>query len=90
MTGPSPLRDLVAGLFVLVGLIAVAFLAFRVGQAPFSEPGGFQLYAHFDQVGGLKQLAPVEIAGVKVGRVASIEPIGPRTMSFSMSRSATP
>jgi phospholipid/cholesterol/gamma-HCH transport system substrate-binding protein len=73
MSGRSPLRDLLAGFFVLGGLLAVAFLAFRVGEAPFSESGGLRLYARFDQVAGLKRLAPVEIAGVKVGRVWSIE-----------------
>src|SRR5690606_5386277 len=30
------------------------------------------LYANFDQTGGLKPRAPVEIAGVKVGQVAEI------------------
>jgi phospholipid/cholesterol/gamma-HCH transport system substrate-binding protein len=68
----SPTRDLITGIFVLVGLLAVAFLAFRIGESPFSEPGGLVLYAKFDEIGGLKPRAPVEIAGVKVGRVAEI------------------
>jgi phospholipid/cholesterol/gamma-HCH transport system substrate-binding protein len=68
----SPTRDLIAGIFVLVGIVAVAFLAFRVGESPFSEPGGLVLFARFDETGGLKPRAPVDIAGVKVGRVAEI------------------
>lgn len=68
----SPVRDLIAGVFVVVGLAAVAFLAFRVGEAPFSDKGGFPLYATFDEVSGLKTLAPVDIAGVRVGRVTEI------------------
>jgi len=68
----SPVRDLIAGLFVVVGLAAVAFLAFRVGEAPFSDKGGLPLYATFDEVSGLKPLAPVDIAGVRVGRVTAI------------------
>lgn len=69
----SPVRDLIAGLFVVVGLAAVAFLAFRVGEAPFSDRGGLPLYATFDEISGLKTLAPVDIAGVRVGRVTAIE-----------------
>jgi phospholipid/cholesterol/gamma-HCH transport system substrate-binding protein len=68
----SPTRDLIAGIFVLAGLVAVAFLAFRVGESPFSEPGGLVVYARFDETGGLKPRAPVDIAGVKVGRVTEI------------------
>ena len=68
----SPLRDLIAGLFVIFGILAVATLAFRVGQDPFAEQGGLVLFAPFDEAAGLKKLAPVDIAGVKVGRVRSI------------------
>lgn len=68
----SPTRDLIAGVFVLVGLGAVAFLAFQIGDSPFSEPGGLVVYARFDETGGLKPRAPVEIAGVRIGRVREI------------------
>lgn len=68
----SPLRDLVAGIFVVVGIAAVAVLAFRVGANPLLERGGLKIYAVFDQTGGLKPRAPVEIAGVKVGQVADV------------------
>lgn len=68
----SPARDLIAGLFVIFGMIAVATLAFRVGQDPFAEKGGLVLFATFDEAAGLKKLAPVDIAGVKVGRVRAI------------------
>jgi len=66
------MRDLVAGLFVLVGIGAIAMLAFRVGASPLLDRGGLRLYATFDQTGGLKPHAPVEIAGVKVGQVDDI------------------
>ncbi|HBZ72437.1 MAG TPA: outer membrane lipid asymmetry maintenance protein MlaD [Deltaproteobacteria bacterium] len=69
---PSPLRDLVVGLFVLVGLGAVAYLSIEVGGLGYRGPGGLVLYADFDQIGGLKTRAPVMIAGVKVGQVGGI------------------
>ena len=68
----SPLRDLIAGIFVIVGIAAVAVLAFRVGANPLLDDGGMKIYAIFDQTGGLKPRAPVEIAGVKVGQVVDV------------------
>ena len=37
-----------------------------------SEADSYQVFAHFDNVGGLKTRAPVKSAGVVVGRVAAI------------------
>jgi phospholipid/cholesterol/gamma-HCH transport system substrate-binding protein len=66
------MRDFLVGLFVLVGLGALAYLSFSVGGLSYSGPGGLTLYAPFDQTGGLKSRAPVVISGVKVGQVKSI------------------
>ncbi len=68
----SPLRDLLVGLFVLVGLGAIAYLSVNVGGLSYAGPGGLRLYASFDQTGGLKPRAPVVISGVKVGQVEAI------------------
>ena len=68
----SPVRDLVVGCFVLAGLAALAYLVFSVGGPSYRVPGGLVLYASFDDVGGLKERAPVSISGVKVGQVAGI------------------
>ncbi|MEB2284796.1 MAG: outer membrane lipid asymmetry maintenance protein MlaD [Polyangiaceae bacterium UTPRO1] len=72
----SPLRDLLVGLFVLAALGAVAYLSINVGGLSYTGPGGLTLYASFDQTGGLKVRAPVEISGVKVGQVTKID-LGP-------------
>ncbi len=69
----SPVRDLAVGLFVLVGLAAIAYLSLQVGGLSYKGPGGLRLFASFDQIGGLRTRAPVVIAGVKVGRVTSIQ-----------------
>src|SRR5262245_27259055 len=68
----SPVRDLVVGIFVLIGLGAVAYLSIRLGGLSYGGPGGLTLYADFDQTGGLKTRAPVVIAGVKVGQVTGV------------------
>ena len=67
----SPSRDLAVGLFVLIGLAAIGYLSLRLGGV--STAGGLQLYATFNQIGGLAERAPVVISGVKVGRVTKIE-----------------
>jgi phospholipid/cholesterol/gamma-HCH transport system substrate-binding protein len=63
------------GLFVLMGLVGVVFLALKsanLGSASVNS-NTYTLYAKFDNIGGLKVRAPVRSAGVTVGRVASIK-----------------
>jgi phospholipid/cholesterol/gamma-HCH transport system substrate-binding protein len=70
---PSPIRDFVVGLFVLAGLGAIAYLSIQVGGLSYKGPGGLELIARFDEIGGLATRAPVAISGVKVGQVSRIE-----------------
>jgi phospholipid/cholesterol/gamma-HCH transport system substrate-binding protein len=70
---PSPLRDLIVGLFVAAGLAAVAWLSLGVGGLSYGEGGGLVLQAAFDDIGGLKVRAPVVVSGVKVGQVTAIQ-----------------
>jgi phospholipid/cholesterol/gamma-HCH transport system substrate-binding protein len=67
----SPGRDLLVGLFVLLGFGAIAYLSLAVGGVSIRRQGGLTLLANFDELGGLKPRAPVVIAGVKVGQVRS-------------------
>ena len=66
--------DLWVGVFVVGGVLALMFLALKVGNAGETYRGGwpYQLVSHFDNIGGLKKRAPVKSAGVVVGRVAGI------------------
>jgi phospholipid/cholesterol/gamma-HCH transport system substrate-binding protein len=68
----SPIRDLLVGVFVLSGLAALAYLSIQLGGAAYAGPGGFMLYANFDEIGGLAKRSPVVIGGVKVGQVTQI------------------
>jgi phospholipid/cholesterol/gamma-HCH transport system substrate-binding protein len=76
---PSATRDLIVGLFVAVGLAAIAYLSIQVGGLSYKGPGGLRLYAVFDEIGGLKARAPVSIAGVTVGQVIGID-LDPSTL----------
>jgi phospholipid/cholesterol/gamma-HCH transport system substrate-binding protein len=60
------------GLFMLVGVLALAYLSVRLGQVDIFGTRGYTVFADFPTVGGLKSGATVEIAGVRVGRVDSI------------------
>ena len=65
--------DLWVGLFVALGIIAVAFLSLRVGTIDTSgSRASYELKAKFDNIGGLKPRAPIKSAGVVVGRVTDI------------------
>ena len=65
--------ETLVGFFVLLGLIAVAFLALKAANlASFSTGPSYSLTAKFDNIGGLKVRAPVKSAGVTVGRVKTI------------------
>ncbi|MBI3456799.1 MAG: outer membrane lipid asymmetry maintenance protein MlaD [Candidatus Rokubacteria bacterium] len=61
------------GLFMLVGVFALAYLSISLGQVDLFGARGYTVHADFPTVGGLKAGAAVEIAGVPVGRVESIQ-----------------
>ncbi len=65
--------EILVGLFVLLGLAALVFVALRAANlTSFSNGDGYRLSARFDNIGGLKVRAPVRSAGVVVGRVTAI------------------
>ena len=65
--------ETLVGLFVLLGLLALVFLALKAANlASFGNGQGYRLQARFDNIGGLKPRSPIRSAGVVVGRVTSI------------------
>jgi len=65
-------RDLAVGFFVLLGLAALGYLSIQVGGLSYTGPGGLEVVATFDDVGGLSARSPAMIAGVKVGQVKRV------------------
>lgn len=66
-------NDLWVGLFVLIGLAALVFLALQSANLlSLNFQRGYRITANFDNIGGLKPKAAVRSAGVVVGRVADI------------------
>jgi len=66
--------ELGTGLFVLLGLAALFFLTTQTtGSSDFSTSEAFVVTARFENVGSLKDRAPVSMSGVTIGRVISVE-----------------
>jgi phospholipid/cholesterol/gamma-HCH transport system substrate-binding protein len=64
--------EIVVGLFVLVGIVCLGYLAIKLGKLEVLGNSGYSVFADFPTVAGLKPGDPVEIAGVRVGRVDAI------------------
>ncbi|QIK39058.1 outer membrane lipid asymmetry maintenance protein MlaD [Caldichromatium japonicum] len=66
--------ELLVGIFVSLGLLALFFLAMQVSNLSLHlDEGGYRLTARFGNVGSLRVRAPVTMAGVRIGRVESIQ-----------------
>jgi phospholipid/cholesterol/gamma-HCH transport system substrate-binding protein len=64
--------ETLVGLFVLAGLLCLAYLAIRLGDVRWFGSRDYIVTATFPSVSGLKEGAGVEIAGVEVGKVEAI------------------
>jgi phospholipid/cholesterol/gamma-HCH transport system substrate-binding protein len=66
-------NDVWVGLFVMIGLVAVLFLALKSANLlQLNWAANYKVSAKFDNIGGLKSGAAVKSSGVVVGRVESI------------------
>lgn len=66
--------EILVGLFVAMGALALLFLALKAANlTSFTGNGAsYTVQARFDNIGGLKARAPVRSAGVNVGRITGI------------------
>ncbi len=60
------------GIFVLAGLLCVAYLTVKLGKLEVLGGDRYPVTARFKDVTGLKSGAYVEMAGVRIGRVGGI------------------
>jgi phospholipid/cholesterol/gamma-HCH transport system substrate-binding protein len=71
--------ETLVGLFVVLGLVALVFIALKAANlSSFGGGASYDVSARFDNIGGLKERAPVRSAGVVVGRVTAIR-LDPQT-----------
>jgi phospholipid/cholesterol/gamma-HCH transport system substrate-binding protein len=60
------------GLFMILGILCLAYLSIRLGRMEVIGNEGYELQAIFANSGGLKNGSSVMIAGVEVGRVKRV------------------
>ncbi len=65
--------EFAVGLFVIVGIVCLGYLAIKLGKLELVGGDYYEVQAEFSSASGLKPGAPVEIAGVEVGRVKDIQ-----------------
>lgn len=69
----STRTELLVGLFMVAGVLALFFLAMKVSNlGTFTQGDVYHVQARFENIGGLKVKAPVTMAGVEIGRVQAI------------------
>jgi phospholipid/cholesterol/gamma-HCH transport system substrate-binding protein len=64
--------EFLVGCFVLLGLVAVLYLAIQVGSARFFGSDSYTLEARFGSASGVNPGSRIEIAGVRVGSVKDV------------------
>lgn len=69
---PRANTEIVVGFFLLLGLLALGYLAVKLGKMEIVGNRGYTVYATFSNVGGLRTGSPIEIAGVEVGSIEKI------------------
>jgi phospholipid/cholesterol/gamma-HCH transport system substrate-binding protein len=64
-------KEAKVGIFVLAGIIVLAYFTLKVGRVHVSDQG-YLLHASFENVSGLEKNAQVQMAGVPIGRVEKL------------------
>ena len=69
-------RDVVVGIFVILGLGALGWMILKFGDVPttITRMKSFNVYAQFPTAPGVMKDTPVRFCGYQVGRVTTVEP----------------
>ncbi len=65
--------EISVGIFVLIGILCVGYLTIRLGKLEWFDEESYFVYGRFQSVSGLKKGAQVDMAGIQIGTVNSIE-----------------
>ena len=64
--------ETIVGIFVVIGLVCVAYMTIKLGKVTLLGDNYYSLYANFSSVSGLRVGNPIEIDGIEVGRVENL------------------
>ncbi|MDQ6993182.1 MAG: outer membrane lipid asymmetry maintenance protein MlaD [Mariprofundus sp.] len=64
--------EMSVGVFVLLGIMAIGWLALKVGQVGGLGESGYTLVASFNDAGGMRSGGDIMMAGVTIGRIDSV------------------
>ncbi len=64
--------EMIVGVFVLIGVSCITWLAMELGQVGGLGKDGYELTAVFNDVGGVREGSDLMLAGVSIGQVKSV------------------
>ncbi len=64
--------ELIVGTFMVFGILCLGYLSIKLGKIDFWSKPGYEVFAIFNDVGGLKTGSSVVVAGVDIGLVESV------------------
>ncbi len=64
--------EMVVGVFVLLGILCITWLAVELGGVGGLTNQGYKLVATFNDAGGVREGSDVSLAGVTIGQVRSV------------------
>lgn len=65
-------KETAVGIFVLAGILAVAYMSIKLGNVQLFSDKYYPVHANFTDISGLKDNAPVQMFGVRIGYVDKI------------------
>lgn len=66
-------KETVVGIFVVIGLLCIAYMTVKLGNVGFLGENTYSLTAKFSSVTGLRVGNPVNMLGLEIGRVAKFQ-----------------
>ena len=66
-------KETVVGIFVVIGLLCIAYMTVKLGNVGFLGKNSYTLSARFSSVTGLRIGNPINMLGLEIGRVAGFE-----------------
>jgi phospholipid/cholesterol/gamma-HCH transport system substrate-binding protein len=64
--------ELMVGVFIFIGIVAMGYLSFNLGDVKIFGNKGHVIFAEFESSSGITDNSVVEIAGVSIGKVEEV------------------